>query len=166
MENQNVYPVIRSKRLFKLERGDCEKGGGISETVPNDAMSIKEIMVRYARGMPITDQEKKEGKYAEGGNFDSPDLEALSRMDLAERSDYLELLKVEIEEKKERLKEAKKASAEAAKLDIQKSKQDRNDTQNPTDIADDDGGKKRSAGNEAKRNAQAKRPPEEEGEGG
>lgn len=56
--------------------------GGESMTVPNMAMTIKEIMIRFTRGVP---PQVREGSYNE--DFETPDLDS---MDLVEKQQYAE----------------------------------------------------------------------------
>lgn len=66
-----------------------EKGGGISMTVPDQSMSLKEILDRFARGLPVTGA--RVPMYDE--EDDMPDIRTL---DLAERQEYAEHFKREL----------------------------------------------------------------------
>lgn len=68
---------------------DVERNGMPSMTVPDQTMSVREIMDRYARGLPI------------GGSrmplFDEADeLPDIKTLDLTEREDYREIFESEL----------------------------------------------------------------------
>lgn len=96
-----------------------------TKTVPDEAMSMKEIMLRFTRGQPIPDTLEREVVYDGNASFDSPDLEALARMDDNERDEYLTSLRQEIAARKESIKATqvalqKQAERDALKKDLQK----------------------------------------------
>lgn len=76
-----------------------------SMTVPDQSMSVREIMTRYAKGLPLEGQ-----KVAiwEGEESDMPDI---SRMDLADRQEYKEAAEAELQSIK-----AKRAMHKQSKL--------------------------------------------------
>lgn len=81
--------------------------GGVSMTIPDQTLGIREIMKRFASGLPI-DGEKV--PIYDGEDDGMPDL---STMDLAERQEYLEDAEKELSDLKaklesDRLKKAKK----------------------------------------------------------
>ncbi|AXH77877.1 MAG: hypothetical protein [Microviridae sp.] len=107
MKFQNHFNRAEFPRRF-------EKNTQPSMTVPDQAMPMREIMRRYASGLPIA-----AGKVPiyEDPESDLPDL---TNMDLADRQEYIEKAAQELKEVKQRLdeKEAekqKKASIAAAK---------------------------------------------------
>lgn len=75
-----------------------------SKTVPDQTMSIKEIMERYARGLPI---EAGKVPIYHGEEDEIPDLK---RMDLSERADYLEAVKDHVKDLKTQLKKQHSAA--------------------------------------------------------
>lgn len=75
--------------------------GGVSMTIPDQTMSIREIMKRFASGLPI-DGEKV--PIYDGEEDAMPDM---SKMDLAERQEWLEQAKTELAEVKARIEEEK-----------------------------------------------------------
>lgn len=109
MENTIVYQT-QSKIGWNLLPSHKSHQWGPSETVPDDCLTIKQIMQKFVHGQPIDENRKSEQIYL-GGDFDSPDLESLKRMDLAERSEYVAVLKEQIAEKKQHLKDAMAAAA-------------------------------------------------------
>lgn len=90
--------------LFPKER---EKNFGPSKTVPDQTMSLKTILERYSRGMPI---EGQEGVY--NGEDIVPDLR---RMDLSEIADLTEEVRDAIQADIEDRAERERQNAEARK---------------------------------------------------
>lgn len=72
-------------------------------TVPNETMSVKEIMQRFMRGQKIDDAFMRQASYDSGVSFDSEDLEEVSRMDMFEREQLANELKQENQEKNKKL---------------------------------------------------------------
>lgn len=61
-----------------------EVGGGISQTVPDQAMSVREILSRFAQGLPISGASVPMYDDPDGENDDAEGMPDLSRMDLSE----------------------------------------------------------------------------------
>ena len=82
-----------------------EPGGGISMTIPDQAMSVRDIMVRHQRGLPISARtpiyETEEDQY-----YDLPDL---SRMELQERMEVIDMVKERLKMINEGIEQKKKA---------------------------------------------------------
>jgi len=78
-------------------------------TVPDDALSIKQILAKHVNGMKIAEQLYRTPVYDSGADFDSPDLEEVQRMDMVDRAELAELTRLEVEKKKADLQAAKKA---------------------------------------------------------
>lgn len=108
------YPNLQDKRIYVLKPEHMTLTVGPSETVPDDAMTIREIVNRYQSGMGIPPSKMHDARYGESANFDDPDLEEIARLDLADRHEMSELLKAENEEKTREL-EAKIKAEKAAK---------------------------------------------------
>lgn len=53
-----------------------------SMTVPNEALTIKEIMQKHVSGMRILDELRKQPIYDSGASLDSEDIEKMQHMDL------------------------------------------------------------------------------------
>jgi len=81
-----------------------------SLTVPDQTLSIREILDRYARGLPT--EGMSNGLYDDNLNEDDPDyLPDPRRLDLAEREQYKQMITSELQELKNKLNElAKKAN--------------------------------------------------------
>jgi len=88
---------------------EYEKNGQPSQTVPDQTMSIRELVRRYASGLPLGGS--KEPIY-EGEDGDGVDPR---RLDLAERQELEIAARQELAEIEERLK-SKKAEKTSAKL--------------------------------------------------
>lgn len=86
-----------------------------TKTVPDDSMSMKEIMQRFTTGRPIPETLEREGVYDGNASFDSPDLEQLARMDDNERDEYIKDLRASIAARKADIQAAAAALQEQAK---------------------------------------------------
>jgi len=99
-----------------------QKDFGPVLVVPNQAMSLEEILERFTRGEPVA--VGRETSYHESDD----DLEKVSKMDLVERDEYIDKLKqtqkdYEKQEKRKVAKEREKLLKEAAeKLAAEKQK--------------------------------------------
>lgn len=93
-----------------------------SLTIPDQSMTIKQIMIRYAKGIPISGERVP---VYDGDEDFYPDFK---NMDLADRQQYLEDAKAEIasatEEIKRRETANKKAKSEAAREAYRKKERD------------------------------------------
>lgn len=77
-----------------------------SETVPDQSMSIRTLLDRYSRGLPISGE--RTPIWQQGDDFnDMPDPRTL---DLAERQEYAELYQQELKSLQKTLKSEKKHS--------------------------------------------------------
>lgn len=90
-----------------------------SETVPGESMTMQQIFERYAKGQDLSDLEMKTSSYV-NADLDSPDLEKLNRMELADRTMYIEELKHDINNRKAAIE-----AAEQKVKDDQKAKSER-----------------------------------------
>lgn len=112
-----MFQTQYNRKSFPDSRNELPVGK--SMTIPDQTLSIKQILDRYARGLPLGGA--KEPIY-EGEEDFTPDLE---HMDLADRQEYLENVEKEVSEIKERMdkrekqraeKKAARAAAEAAQV--------------------------------------------------
>lgn len=55
-----------------------------SMTVPNETLTIREIMQKHVSGMKILDELRKQPVYDSGASLDSEDIEKMQHMDLFE----------------------------------------------------------------------------------
>lgn len=79
-----------------------------SRVLPDQSMSIKEIVRRYVRGIPI-DVVQREPVYLDQSEHD---MEKLSRMDFGEKAEYAQVMAAEAERIKAEHNEAVRRSEE------------------------------------------------------
>lgn len=107
----NAKDLAVNEETGELERvfpDSYEVNNEPSNTVPDMTMSIAEIMERHTRGIPIN-------KKIEVYNGDEEVVPDLSKMDLADRQEFIERTKEEIEATKKKFvaeREAKKKKAD------------------------------------------------------
>lgn len=100
------YPKVRHQWNGKEFPTDHEVNDLPSETVPNQSMTVKELVTRYAQGIPLTDQGRVPVWYTDEeikGNreiFNIPDIE---KLDISERYELIELQKERIQEIRQEL---------------------------------------------------------------
>lgn len=80
-----------------------------SMTIPDESLSVREIMERYARGLPL--QGVRVPEY-HGEDDDLPDLE---RMELTDRMDAIEQAKIDLKEMKDKISKKKEKPEKQAK---------------------------------------------------
>lgn len=100
--------TLRSKyhpRLIHINTRRVSK----SETQPNQSMSLKEMVKRFVRGIPV-DMVRREGVFMDHENTD---FEKLSRMDFAEKIEYAEQYGKRAQEMEQALKERQDRHDEA-----------------------------------------------------
>lgn len=90
-------------RLFKTPG---EKNGQPSLTIPDQALSMREILRRFANGMPLS--VGKVPIYDEEN-----DLPDFSKMDLADREEYAEMYRQEIQEINARVNQTRKSPGQS-----------------------------------------------------
>lgn len=104
------YNTHRTAREIAFPK---EVHGKPSLTIPDQSLTIKEILQRYAQGLPLHASAQIPIYH---GDNEIPDLQ---RMDLAEREQYLNDLKQTVEDTKARinqqLEDEKRQQEEAAK---------------------------------------------------
>lgn len=86
-----------------------EKNSLPSMTVPNQAMSVRELIIRFASGLPV--QAGKVPIYE--GDEEFPDID---KMDLIEREDYYQDLRKQRQEAAQRVKD-RRTEREKIKMD-------------------------------------------------
>jgi len=106
--------LLKPTRSWVLLPHHQEKKKGISKTVPDEAMGVREILRRYTRGGIIPDG-IRESVYDPGASFDSDDLESLSRADFQERDEAKERYAQAATNAKAKGEAEVKAKREAAK---------------------------------------------------
>lgn len=92
-----------------------------SLTVPDQSMTISEILKRHARGLPIMGGKKMIFEAVENAGFDDDRLPDLSKMDYAEKEAFLDDINRELIEIKARVNKERKEKQEASrKQDLEK----------------------------------------------
>lgn len=91
-----------------------EPGGGISQTVPNQVMSVREILQRFAAGLPVSGQRVPFYDDPEGVNDDAEGMPDLSRMDIEEVAELRRMNEDKIRVLNQKLKDDEKAKSEAS----------------------------------------------------
>lgn len=97
---ENVKPLIRTQFNRVLFPNRYEVNNGVSLTVPNQALSIKEIMDRFSRGLPINEPVKIPIYHGDDEFYPDP-----RKMDLAEREMLIEQNRAELESLQKKVKE-------------------------------------------------------------
>lgn len=110
--------ILYSQATYQPRSSDLEKGGGVSLTVPSEAMSLRHILEKHARGID-PGVFGKEPVYF-GGDFDDEDMEEVTRMDLADRSELAERNRQDVKDKELKAEQAKAESDAAAKAAAEK----------------------------------------------
>lgn len=100
-----------------------------SQTIPDQSMTVKELMERHARGLPLTGERVP----IYNGEEDLPEFE---KMDLAERQEYIEANKQVIENMKADLN--KKAAEKKIKVQPKEKEAKPAGGQKPTNDSGDD----------------------------
>lgn len=115
------FQKVNGIRRFVLEPHEMETTVGPSLTVPEDSMSIKEIMQRHIRGMQIKSELRRPGGFADTEDFDALDLEEVNRMDIFDRETVKQKLADDIAAKQKILADhAKKSKLQSQESDSQK----------------------------------------------
>jgi len=77
-------PNFRTTYNYVTTVDDIETPIGVSKTLPDESLTIEQIMARHTSGL-IPPIEKETSNYLDEPDFDSPDLEKLRDADLFER---------------------------------------------------------------------------------
>lgn len=86
---------MKFRNIINYEEYKGEINTQVSQTIPDQAMSIKEILERYARGLPI---EQFKPNYDDDGVTEDDYLPDPRTLDLAERQEFAEQYRQEIYE--------------------------------------------------------------------
>lgn len=111
---------MKFKTQFNAEPSKGEVNTQPSQTIPDQSLSVKEIMRRYASGLPLEGQRVP---LYEGEEEATPDF---ANMDLAEREQWQRDLRAELDETNQKIQsdreERQKAKDEAKKREKTASK--------------------------------------------
>lgn len=105
---------IRSTLDFQLRPSDKEVGGGVSMTVPDESLSVRNIIDRFTRGQG-SGVAVREGYYDPSPDLDSPDIDKLDHMDLIDRDEFAEVNRATKERLEKEIADDKKRKAEEKK---------------------------------------------------
>lgn len=111
---------------------DYESPVGISLTVPNEALSIREILSRFSRGLPLGGSALYYYDEEEGDEY----IPNPRHLDLADRQEFKERFEAEIEAVNEKQRKHAKAAYEASvkpKKDVSKETPKEDSGKNPVD---------------------------------
>ena len=107
---------MKIRNIFNAsEFNDAEKDFEPSQTIPDQALTVKEILTRYASGLPLGGSNEPIYEGEDGDGIDP------RRLDLAERQELEIAARQELAEIEERLKSKKveKTTAKLSKQDIE-----------------------------------------------
>lgn len=92
-----------------------------SVTIPDQSLSIQEIVKRYVRGIPVDVQQRPQVYVDQQDD----DLEKLSRMDFGEKAEYAAMLAEQARKLSDDFEEMKRSAVErkAARLEEEKKRQ-------------------------------------------
>lgn len=107
-------PKFRNPFGWKLGFEHMEHNDNPSLTVPNEAMSIKEILRKFQKGLNVKDQMMRNAVYVDG-DLDDLDLSEVMRGSEMDRRDLAAELKEANDSKLEEFKNASKRAEEEAK---------------------------------------------------
>lgn len=103
---RNIYNLERKKEHYETPKGQ-------SMTLPNEALSIQEILNKWTHG--IDPMLTKNPAYVDEADIDDIDLEAVQRMDLTEKSLAMNEARGILDKVKEAQKNSKKEPTERKK---------------------------------------------------
>jgi len=90
-------------------------------TVPGEAISVIELLRRFQSGQPLPSGSERLGGYDSEASHDSPDIEKIAGMDLADPQELAEQIAAELK-KAESLGKKRQQDAEAKRIDDEVSK--------------------------------------------
>lgn len=104
-------PILRTHYSFKLRSSDIETVKGVSETVPDMAYSIRDILSKYVTGVPPS--VLKNGNYTDDPDFDDYDRTNDPDFDLVDVQEMQEDINTKIMRAEQRKQQTVEAAAEA-----------------------------------------------------
>lgn len=100
---------MRHQRNYVPYNGDEKITDMVSMTIPNQALSVGEILIRFAQGRPLTASKN----FVYGGDVEG--LDSIRKMDMTEIDELRISNRQKIKDAKERLKKEESAAAELRK---------------------------------------------------
>jgi BRCT domain type II-containing protein len=101
---------LQPTRAWQMQAHHREIPKGVSETVPNQALSIQDILARSLAGMTPA-VERQGGFMTAEDDFDAYDLEALRRMDVYELNETLDAVNQVVKDRSAELEKFRAAEA-------------------------------------------------------
>lgn len=102
-----VRRVCKNKMTYEQTSASMEKASKLPSLFqPEDSYTVRQLFDRMARGLPLDQGVYRTVNYQDNADYDSPDMEEISRMDLADRHEYLEQVRLDIRDKEAALKKA------------------------------------------------------------
>lgn len=103
--------ISRNPRNYRHESSDHESPEGVSKTVPNMTMPLKDLLERFTRGQAVATLNP-----VYNGDEDLPDFE---RMDPMDRLDYARDIRMGIRQTQDEMARAQEAAKKAAEMQAQ-----------------------------------------------
>lgn len=109
----------QSRQNYKPNPSGWEKGGGISQTVPDDSYSVQELLDRHENGIALNIKRLANFDNVGDEEFDSIDMEEFQKMEPTEKNEIVNnMAYVHAEKAKSdqivKARKEKEAAAEAA----------------------------------------------------
>lgn len=112
--NQRKKPVLRKGGYqYEMFPNDMEHPTGPSLTVPDQSMSLNEMLRRHAAGTAPANAQNP--LYEDEANFDSADYTKIKSLDLSEQDEIKRALSTNIDQMKDKLKPKPKAETPVVK---------------------------------------------------
>lgn len=105
-------PIVL-KQDYTPDPSQDEANDAPSETLPNESLSLRELLVRYAKGIPMDAKTMRNPIYDPEPSLDGEDMEKMKHADLYEKEEYMNSLGASLAERHAKDKEAKKAKDQA-----------------------------------------------------
>lgn len=111
------FPAVRNCYNAHLFPREYEKGGGVSLSIPDESMSVREILSRYARGIPFSGP-MRNPVYDEDSVFPEgmPDLSQMDYTEVQELYDQLGAQIISIRSQLNDIQNAQNEPQEAVKV--------------------------------------------------
>lgn len=119
--------LVVNQLTFKLKPEHMETFVGKSQTVPDETLTMREIITRFSRTGQVDSRLDRRGVYTDNPSYDSPDMEELGKMDIYERQEVAAEMKQANQEKIDRIKQSikdKEEKEKQQKLSSSKSKKE------------------------------------------
>lgn len=87
-----LTPISRTRPCVGgtlLRKEHCETPRGVSMCVPDQGLSLKDLVNRFRTTGDVREGSLRKGFYSENADFDDEDLEKVSRMDIQEQDEVV-----------------------------------------------------------------------------